>query len=257
MATVYASPLTTVVLQLRFLPAEPPASQPTLRLNPRPYEARGWTTFEDLVTREVMAWLQMLPDVQAMLVERDARHKFFVVEEDGSASEPEIDASVLDFRESTKRINDAAFTGTGDKPIVIELYSKFRRKIARLMSDLADVLEIKPVDAIDPLTLSGVRRLADKSTYTGAFEREGPYYRFSGQGVYEYSYGARYVGEYMAGLKHGRGEYSYPDGAVYTGQFATGKNHGFGTHVKVSLWLSAHLHACAPSLVRDEPMGAH
>ena len=77
MATLYASPLSTVVLQLKFLPSAPPATDSDLQLNTRPYKERGWTTFEDLVTREVIAWLSKFPDVQEMLnMERDGSHTF-------------------------------------------------------------------------------------------------------------------------------------------------------------------------------------
>ena len=79
-----ASPLSTVVLELPFLPSA--SSLPGIALNTRPYGERGWTIFEDTITREVMAWLQMLP-LDAMFSARGAcMHKLYVLDEDGTAT---------------------------------------------------------------------------------------------------------------------------------------------------------------------------
>jgi antitoxin component YwqK of YwqJK toxin-antitoxin module len=59
-----------------------------------------------------------------------------------------------------------------------------------------------------------------------------------GAGVYTWSKeegapvpGAKYEGEYKAGLKSGTGVFKYPDGSKYTGQWLSDMRHGKGTYV--------------------------
>jgi hypothetical protein len=51
-----------------------------------------------------------------------------------------------------------------------------------------------------------------------------------GQGTMTYPDGAKYVGEWQDGKRHGQGTYTYPDGAKYVGGYKDGKRHGQGTY---------------------------
>lgn len=50
----------------------------------------------------------------------------------------------------------------------------------------------------------------------------------SGEGVYRWSDGRQYKGQYKNGLKDGFGEYVWVDGRIYTGEWKDGKRHGVG-----------------------------
>jgi len=51
----------------------------------------------------------------------------------------------------------------------------------------------------------------------------------NGQGTYTWSYGDKYVGEYVDGKRHGQGTFTFADGEKYVGGFKNGKYHGQGT----------------------------
>lgn len=64
-----------------------------------------------------------------------------------------------------------------------------------------------------------------------------------GFGIYIYSDGVRYDGEYQADKKEGYGIYYWTDGRKYEGWWHKGKQHGLGTYidsakssVKYGLW---------------------
>jgi hypothetical protein len=45
----------------------------------------------------------------------------------------------------------------------------------------------------------------------------------SGQGVFTWADGRKYVGEYLKDKKHGNGEFNWPDKRKYKGPFINGK----------------------------------
>jgi hypothetical protein len=47
-------------------------------------------------------------------------------------------------------------------------------------------------------------------------------------GAYTLSSGAKYVGEWLNGTKHGHGTYTWPNGAQYVGDYIDDKRHGHG-----------------------------
>ena len=49
-------------------------------------------------------------------------------------------------------------------------------------------------------------------------------------GVYEYSNGAKYVGQFKDGLRNGQGTLTHASGAKYVGQFKDGSFNGQGTY---------------------------
>ena len=53
----------------------------------------------------------------------------------------------------------------------------------------------------------------------------------SGFGIYAFSDGARYIGEFAGDLREGEGRYLYPGGEEYVGPFVGGKKHGIGTRI--------------------------
>ena len=57
---------------------------------------------------------------------------------------------------------------------------------------------------------------------------------YTGKGTYTYASGAKYVGEYMNGLKHGQGTYTWGNGEFngdkYVGEYKDGLRHGQGTY---------------------------
>ena len=64
-----------------------------------------------------------------------------------------------------------------------------------------------------------------------------------GFGIYIYSDGVRYDGEYLADKKEGYGVYYWTDGRKYEGWWHKGKQHGLGTYIdtakssiKYGLW---------------------
>jgi hypothetical protein len=50
------------------------------------------------------------------------------------------------------------------------------------------------------------------------------------EGTYTFPDGAKYVGEYQAGKRHGQGTYTFANGNKYIGEFKDGKKHGQGTY---------------------------
>ena len=48
--------------------------------------------------------------------------------------------------------------------------------------------------------------------------------------IQTYPNGAKYVGEFKNGKRHGQGILTYSDGAKYVGEFKNGKQHGHGTY---------------------------
>jgi len=50
----------------------------------------------------------------------------------------------------------------------------------------------------------------------------------NGKGIYSYSNGEKYEGQFKNGERHGRGILNFPDGEKYIGQFKNGKRHGQG-----------------------------
>jgi len=50
----------------------------------------------------------------------------------------------------------------------------------------------------------------------------------NGKGIYLYSNGEKYEGQFKNGKRHGRGRLNFPDSSKYIGQFKNGKRHGQG-----------------------------
>ncbi|MBF0172229.1 MAG: tetratricopeptide repeat protein [Magnetococcales bacterium] len=53
----------------------------------------------------------------------------------------------------------------------------------------------------------------------------------NGVGIYQWSSGDRYQGQFKDGQRHGRGQYIHRDGSVYTGEYFMGQRQGQGTLV--------------------------
>ena len=51
-----------------------------------------------------------------------------------------------------------------------------------------------------------------------------------GDGLYTWSDGRSYAGQYMNDKKHGRGKYTWANGKTYDGEWKDGKQHGDGIY---------------------------
>ena len=54
---------------------------------------------------------------------------------------------------------------------------------------------------------------------------------WEGHGIYRFSDGASYEGEWVANQQHGRGTMNYASAASYTGDWRAGMKHGTGTYL--------------------------
>lgn len=52
----------------------------------------------------------------------------------------------------------------------------------------------------------------------------------SGEGVFVWSSGVQYTGEYLGRKRHGYGVQQWPDGVRYEGDFHEDQRHGFGQY---------------------------
>ena len=124
-------------------------------------------------------------------------------------------------------IEKAAFTGKGDKPVVVQLYREYARKVNNAMADSGEGVDGKyegKRNAAGEPEGRGVYWFADGDAYIGewkAGEREGC-------GVYRFASGDVYEGEWKAGKQEGRGVFRYADGEVYSGFYKQGARVGEG-----------------------------
>ena len=101
-------------------------------------------------------------------------------------------------------IEEAAFTGKGDKPVVVQLYRAYATKVNNAMADSGEGVE---------------------GEYEGEYNAAG---EFEGRSVMRYANGDVYEGEYKAGEKEGRGVYRYANGNVESGFYKQGADVGEG-----------------------------
>ncbi len=74
---------------------------------------------------------------------------------------------------------------------------------------------------------SGVYRWSDGSKYEGQWFNDCEY----GYGLKEYANGDSYLGEWKDGLFHGNGTYKWNDGTIFEGSWQDNLEHGYGTKV--------------------------
>mmetsp|Transcript_12225 Transcript_12225/g.36116 ORF Transcript_12225/g.36116 Transcript_12225/m.36116 type:complete len:394 (-) Transcript_12225:262-1443(-) len=181
--------------------------------NSRPYEERGWTTFESAVTTEVVARaayfprqheaLSRLPPKLIEIDEAPPRILHNLSEEGGVGEEQGAGPRIERIR---ARINAARFTGRGDREVVAKLYSDY----------------ITIVNNAFVASGEGVAGI-----YEGGRNDEG---EADGRGSYLYLDGNVYLGEWRRGKQHGRGSYTYADGDVYEGEWQDGRQQGRGIY---------------------------
>ena len=113
-------------------------------------------------------------------------------------------------------IQEAAFTGKGDKPVVVQLYREYARKVTTA------------------LAYSGEEPEGEyEGEYNASGEREG-------RGVMRWVAGTVYEGEWKAGKMEGRGVARYADGDVYEGEWKAGEKEGHG----VVRWADGDVESC-------------
>ncbi len=56
----------------------------------------------------------------------------------------------------------------------------------------------------------------------------------NGKGIYKWSDGERYEGEFKNGKFNGKGTYYYKDGATFIGTYLNGKKHGEGVYINAN-----------------------
>jgi len=72
---------------------------------------------------------------------------------------------------------------------------------------------------------SGIYRWSDGSIFDGNYKTDMRH----GKGKFLWSNGESYDGDYLQDQRTGKGTYSWPDGSFYSGEFISGKRHGVGT----------------------------
>ena len=253
---LYASPLGTTVLQLKFIPPRP--SEVAVELfNSRPYDNRGWCRFEDAVSTEAIARLAYYPALRALLSTLPTM-KIMQFQLDGTAEPVSVESDAHNGMRSrieavVQSIQDATFTGKGDKPVVINLYREYCAKIGAAITDAAPggVAEvyIGERNATGQKEGHGTLSSADGDTYTGQWKAdmahgvgtytwatgskyEGLWYMFDqdGQGTFTWANGMTYVGSWKKDREEGRGRKTFLDGSVYDGEFTQGTMQGYGEY---------------------------
>ena len=197
--------------------------------NGRPYEERGWTTFESAVSTEALARVVFFNELQAdlpllppKLVEIDEEEPREAKEAAGGPTDEGMGPRIEHVRAS---IREATFTIKGDKDIVLGLYGEY---ITNVMvwsgEEVAGVYEGE-YNAAGLREGRGTFRYASGNVYEGdwmAGQREG-------RGTYRYANGDVYEGEWKAGEQEGHGTFRSADGDVYEGEWQNGKEEGRGT----------------------------
>ena len=103
--------------------------------NERAYSDRGWCTFEDAVSKELVMRLQEFPRMKSAL--EVLPPKVFAL----SSATPPRPLSIDDaearghVQRVVQRIEAATFTGKGDQPRVIQLYKDYAERITRTLQD--------------------------------------------------------------------------------------------------------------------------
>ena len=151
--------------------------------NGRTYDERGWTTFESAVSTEALANVVYYKGLQAVLAKLPPK----LVEIDGEEPREAEEAAGGPTDEGTgpriervrASIRAAAFTGKGDKDMVLRLYGAYITSIGNAM-----VLSGERVDGV----YEGERNAAGEE---------------EGRGTYRYADGDVYDGEYKAGKMKG------------------------------------------------------
>ena len=184
-----------------------------LAFNGRPYEWRGWPTFESAVSTEVLARAAYYPKLRAAL-DRLPPKMLEIDEVDGSG-EPTPAPVVDDGGEGAgprltrvrEAIRGAHFTGKGDKSTVTSLYNSYVSQVSNAFYYSGEKVD---------------------ETYEGERGSEG---QREGVGVLRYADGGVYEGRFAAGELHGVGRYLYESGDVYEGEWVAGHMEGVGTYM--------------------------
>ena len=107
-----------------------------MRYNQRPYDGRGWCTFEGEVSCELEARLSVNPRMRDALA--CLPPKMLALHSNADPTPIEVDAGALKGRVErvVAAIESATFTGKGDKPMVVQLYKDYVRRIADVLQPL-------------------------------------------------------------------------------------------------------------------------
>ena len=190
--------------------------------NSRPYAERGWTTFESAVTTEVVARAAFFKKQRAALGRLPPK-LIEIDDDDGPAVAEEADVERMAAATAAgvggasvgagpriervrAAIRDAAFTGKGDKDVVVGLYNEYMVKVGNAMNASGE----------------GVA-----GTYEGERNEAGQY---EGRGTFRFVSGNVYEGEWKAGKKEGRGTFRFASGDVYEGEWKANEREGRGTY---------------------------
>ena len=208
--------------------------------NPRPYEGRGWTTFESAVTTEVVARASYfekqraaLSQLPPKLIEIDGDNGPVVAEEGVQAAAHGGDGAAGGAKARIDGIRDAiraaTFTGKGDKEMVVGLYNDYITKVNIAINATGEAVSGTyegERNAAGEYEGRGTYRFANGNVYEGEWKAGKP----EGRGTFRFASGNVYEGEFKAGKMEGRGTYRYADGNVYEGEYKAGKKEGRGTY---------------------------
>ena len=217
--------------------------------NDRPYFAegdikgRGWTTFESGVGGEAIYRLMDFPLLKGHL---DSLPPKFIEIDGATPLVTHADASQRAMERSAVIRADIAaanFTGSGDKPKVIELYHDYVVEITNAINDADDQLLKRSWWAT---------RLGVKEKRSTAVEQQRPVYEGDldltqkdekkqrhGAGSLRWLDGSSYEGQFVHGNLHGHGIYRHATGDVYEGEFRDDEEHGFGIYTQPSGYVYA------------------
>ena len=201
--------------------------------NERKYDDRGWCTFESAVTTEVLARVAFYPEAKLAL--DDLPPKLFEIDNDTPIARPEVDAGLLHQGTASRveqvrsDIQASAFTGKGDKPMVIQLYNEYEKRIARA---IPAALKASKASYEGARNGAGQREGRGKLRYHDGDEYDGEWAadEMDGQGVYRHANGAVYEGQWRAGQMEGLGKMIDENGNTYIGEFKNGLRDGLGTY---------------------------
>ena len=181
-----------------------------LEWNARAYADRGWTTFETAVSTEAMARVAFYPNQKAVLDGLPPKLIEIDGEIDGAEAVVALAADYAPDADATRRvarmrasINEATFTGSGDKQVVVRLYNDY---VVRMSSAFN--------------TIGGMQ-----TTFEGPYNATAAW-----QGTMHFADGGVYEGQLVGEKREGHGTMTFADGSSYTGEWAVDKWHGQGTH---------------------------
>jgi hypothetical protein len=97
-------------------------------------------------------------------------------------------------------------------------------------SSLKITLMVMVIFCINLIVKIGIYQWSDGRKYEGEWKNN----KMEGNGIFTWPDNRRYEGEYIDDKKEGHGVFYWPDGRKYDGDWKNGKQHGVGTYTSAS-----------------------